>query len=295
VLATGDRKWVRALVLAMLVLPLVAISVIGAPYYVAPLAARVRDPMHAWLRPSGYVGQSAGIAAFAIFAFLWMYPLRKKWKRLAFTGSVGKWLDVHVTTALTLPLLLAIHAAWRADGVIGLGFISMLVVCASGVAGRYIYTRIPRARTGVEYTRDEVAAERAALVAGIAERTGLAADAVDRALALGGGDARGDHALRVVGRLMTNDLLRWKRTRQLRARWRSLAPANSPLSRKALADAVRLASREMALTQQAEMLAATHRVFRYWRVAHRPFAITALVAVVIHVAVVVAVGATWFR
>jgi hypothetical protein len=51
----------------------------------------------------------------------------------------------------------------------------------------------------------------------------------------------------------------------------------------------------MSLTQQTRMLDATHRVFRYWHVAHRPFAITALVAVVIHVAVVVAVGATWLR
>jgi hypothetical protein len=43
------------------------------------------------------------------------------------------------------------------------------------------------------------------------------------------------------------------------------------------------------------MLDATHKVFRWWHVAHRPFAITALVAVVIHVAVVVWLGATWFR
>jgi len=30
-------------------------------------------------------------------------------------------------------------------------------------------------------------------------------------------------------------------------------------------------------------------------VAHRPFAVTALIAVTIHIVVVVAVGATWFR
>jgi hypothetical protein len=41
------------------------------------------------------------------------------------------------------------------------------------------------------------------------------------------------------------------------------------------------------------MLAATHRVFRFWHVAHRPVAVTALVAVVVHVVVVVAFGATW--
>ena len=66
------------------------------------------------------------------------------------------------------------------------------------------------------------------------------------------------------------------------------------MSRAALDEAVRLASREMSLTQQSRMLDATHRVFRFWHVAHRPFAITALLAVAIHVAVVFAVGAVGF-
>ena len=78
-------------------------------------------------------------------------------------------------------------------------------------------------------------------------------------------------------------------------RWAALAPNSRPLSPHALREAVRIAGREISLTQQTRMLEATHRVFRYWHVAHRPFAITALAAVVIHVVVVVAVGATWFR
>lgn len=276
-------------------LPLVAVSIVGAPYYFASAGERVRDPLHPWLRPSGYIGQSAGIAAAIIFLFLWLYPLRKKWKALAFTGAVGKWLDVHVTTALLLPLLLAIHAGFRSDGLIGLGFDSMLIVIASGVVGRYLYTRIPRAKSGVEFTRDEVIAEREELVQRLAKMTGLPPEAVGRALALNADVPRRENPLRLLWRMMTNDLMRWRRARELRARWRALAPANRPLSRTALAEAVELASREMALAQQAAMLGATHRVFRYWHVAHRPFAITALVAVIIHVAVVVAVGATWFR
>ena len=56
---------------------------------------------------------------------------------------------------------------------------------------------------------------------------------------------------------------------------------------------MRLARREMALTQQARLLEGTQRVFRLWHVAHRPVAIGALIAVLVHVGVVVAVGATW--
>jgi hypothetical protein len=50
----------------------------------------------------------------------------------------------------------------------------------------------------------------------------------------------------------------------------------------------------MALTQQARILEGTRAVFRFWHVAHRPFAFAALVAVLVHVGVVVAMGATWF-
>ena len=57
---------------------------------------------------------------------------------------------------------------------------------------------------------------------------------------------------------------------------------------------LRLANGEMALTQQARMLTATREVFRYWHVVHRPFAIAALAAVTVHVAVVVMMGSTWF-
>ena len=281
----------------MLVLcaPLLAICLVGAPYYIAALAQRVRDPMHAWLRPSGYLGQSAGIVAFLIFVFLWLYPLRKKWKALRFTGSVGKWLDVHVASALLLPLLLVIHAAWRSDGLIGLGMISMFVVILSGVVGRYLYTRIPRAQSGVEFTREEVVAQRKELIDRLALTTGLSADDVARTLDVAPDEDRQQHPLGVFALLIANDLRRRRLTRDLRNRWSAHAPANRPLSKAALKEAVRLASREIALTQQARMLTATQRVFRYWHVAHRPFAITALVAVVVHVVVVIAVGATWFR
>ena len=273
----------------------VGINIFGAHYYLAPQAIRVRDELHPWLRPSGYIGQSAGILALLIFLFLWLYPLRKKWKALAFTGSIGKWLDVHVASALTLPFLLAIHSAWHSDGVIGLGLIAMMVVIASGIVGRYLYARIPRAKNGVELTRDEVAQQRRQLVERLAETTGLDEEAVERALDLEPDATGHESPPRVLWHLLTNDLTRWRRTRALRKRWTALAPGSRPLNRSALREAAAIADREISMAQQTRMLDATQRVFRYWHVAHRPFAITALIAVTIHVVVVVAIGATWFR
>ncbi len=277
----------------VIVVTLVVINVAGAPYYARSLGERVRHPLHALLRPSGLVGQSAGIIAFVVFVFLWLYRLRKKWKALAFTGSVGKWLDVHVTTAIGLPLLLTIHAAWRSDGVIGLGFGAMLVVCASGIVGRYLYTRIPRAKSGVELTRDEVVSERNRLIDEIAGATGLDPRTVEATLDVASPSDEKAGAMQVLRDLVTNDVRRWRMTRELRRRFQELEGGRA-IPEAALARSVTLASREIALSQQVRMLEATQRVFRYWHIAHKPFALTALVAVVIHVAVVVALGATWF-
>jgi len=51
----------------------------------------------------------------------------------------------------------------------------------------------------------------------------------------------------------------------------------------------------MAIDQQIRVLESTHRVFGYWHAAHRPVAITAFLAVGIHVTVAIVMGATWFR
>ncbi len=285
----GDswKPWAWTICVA---LPLVAVNLAGMPYYLASMAERVRHPWHPMLRPSGTVGLSAGVLAVAIFCFLWLYPLRKKYKQLAFLGSLGKWMDVHIAAALAMPLLLAIHAAWNADGVIGLGLLSMMVVIASGVVGRYLYVRIPRARNGVELTREEVAGRRRELIGEIAETTGLGVEVVTRTLAIGSAAREEESLPRIFARLLSEDLLRWRRTAELQRRWAQVTQAGRPLDRRALAEAVRLASQEMSLEQQSRMLDATHRVFRFWHVAHRPFAVTALVAVVIHIVVVLAVG-----
>ena len=285
----GPSRWP----LKLFLVTLGAICLGGWPYYASPMAARVRSPLHVWLKPSGYIGQSAGILALAIFIFLWLYPVRKKFRWLAFTGTIARWLNVHVLAALGLPLLVAIHAAWRFTGLIGLGFWSMMVVWASGLAGRYIYARIPRSKLGVELTIEEIGARRKELLEEIARASGLTPDLIDTTLAAGQAAASRRGLWGTLWRMVADDLARRRAARRLRRLWEARGPHRRKNDRQMLRAMLRLARREMALAQQARMLDATHDVFRYWHVLHRPVAIAALLAVLIHVAVVVALGATW--
>jgi hypothetical protein len=95
--------------------------------------------------------------------------------------------------------------------------------------------------------------------------------------------------LATLRQLVADDVARWRATRRL------ARACGRRVDRRTLRRIARLARREMALMQQARLLGATQRLLRLWHVAHRPFAIAALAAVLVHVAVAVAMGATWLR
>lgn len=274
---------------ALLSVPL-AVTVRGLSYYVLGPGGRLRHPLHALLRPSGPVGLALGIAGFLLFLFMWAYVLRKHARWLAWTGAVGSWLRVHIVVGLSLPVIVAVHAGWRFDGLIGLGYFAMLVVALSGIVGRWLYTRIPRRQSGVEMSIEEVAQERRSLLTRIAAATGLEPGAVERALAIDPQPYEGLDPLRAVVRMMRDDLQRSRLVRQLKAAWSRPRAGGAPLDRRALAETLRLARREIALQQEARLLAATRRLFGAWHVFHRPFAATAFLAVAIHVVVAIFVG-----
>ena len=272
---------------------LTAINVAGLTYYLSEIGERVRSPMHAWLKPSGYVGQSAGLIAFVLFVFLYLYPIRKRFRVLAFTGRLNRWLDVHIVAGLAAPLFGAVHAAWRFQGLIGWGYFSMVMVSLSGIVGKYLYTHIPRSKNGLALTLDQIDSKREELLERIASMTGLTRDEVAAALATRDtASARGGVGA-ALSALLASDLVRWRIMRRLRRKLREQNATNRALDKKTLREVVRLARREIAMTQQLRMLEATQRLFRFWHVFHRPFSITAFAAVTIHVVLVISLGVTW--
>ena len=260
----------------------------GLPYYLAGVAARLRHPLHPMLRPSGPVGLGFGIAALALFLFMWLYPFRKSSRWLAWTGPVGRWLDVHIVIGLALPFIAAVHAGWHFDGIIGMGLIAMTIVSASGIVGRYLYTHLPRSRSGLELSLEEAGAERRALLTSLSVATGLTPQELEHDLALDPRPYEDLGLFATFGRLIADD---WRRAATLRhlARTWAREGRGGPQGRD-LREALRLARTEMTLAQQMRAVDATRRVFAWWHVAHRPFALTALLAVVIHVVVALWVG-----
>ncbi len=277
-----------------LVVPVV-VTLWGASYYFAPAAERVRHPLHSMLKASGTLGQAFGVAGLALFLFMWLYPIRKWLGAIRGLGSVAVWMRIHTVVGLSLPLLVAVHAGWRFRGLIGLGYLAMLIVVASGIVGRYLYGRIPRSRAGLELSRDEISGKRRALITEIAAMLRLDPREVETALASPVPIGAAAGIAGTFRRLVSDDWTRWKAVGELRKRWRSFASHGAGVDAQAVERALRLAREEIRYGQQLRALEATQRVFRFWHVAHRPVSVTALLAVLVHVGVAIAMGQTWLR
>jgi hypothetical protein len=288
--ADAQRRPATGLPLFVLIAIPTIVTAWGLPYYTATAAQRLRHPLHPLLKASGPVGLAFGLLALLLFLFMWLYPLRKQARWLAWTGTVGAWMNVHIVMGLALPLLAAVHAGWQFRGLIGLGMLSMVVVSLSGIVGRYLYTHLPRSRSGLEMSLEEAGGERRALLTQLAVATGMMPQEAEQRLAL---DPRPyDHLglVRTFARLVADDFTRWRTLGRLKREWSRKGQNRAPLDPRALGAALRLARLEMKFSQQMRALEATRRVFAWWHVAHRPFALTALFAILIHVAVAVWVG-----
>lgn len=275
----------------------VVLHLVGLPYFLSPAAVRVRSPLHPWFRPSGIIGQAAGIAAFVLFMFLWLYPLQKRFRRLKFGGCLANWLIAHVIAGMYIPVLGTLHAAWQFTGLIGLGYGTMLIAWLSGLVGRYIYIHVPRSVNGVALTREEVDSERKAVLQQLVDATGVEAELLEHVLHAGSEKTISPNLnpLRAFGVMIADDVRRRRTARELRWNWRGASTAERTSEHEARAAFQQLMRREIALSQQARMLGASQRLLRFWHVAHKPMAIIALVAVAIHVATAIALGVTWFH
>lgn len=94
--------------------------------------------------PSGLLGHALGIAGFLLMLFAETgYTWRKNVRREGW-GPMRHWLQAHVFAGLVGPYLVLLHTSFRFRGVAGVAALLVLVVVASGVVGRFVYTAVPK-------------------------------------------------------------------------------------------------------------------------------------------------------
>jgi len=93
---------------------------------------------------SGLVGHGIGILGFVLMLMTATLYSMRKLRTDASWGSTASWLKFHMVTGLVGPYMVLLHTAMKFQGLAGLTMLLTVVVVASGLVGRYLYTAVPR-------------------------------------------------------------------------------------------------------------------------------------------------------
>ena len=154
-----------------------------------------------------------------------------------------------------------------------MAFWSMVAVVISGVIGRFIYIQIPRTIEGRELSLNELQNMRTDLAALFREKFNLKADVTDSITTITNSQKNESN----------NNIVRNLKT---------LLKENK-ISRPDRKSIIKIVKNEISLSGKISRLQKMQSLFKYWHVAHLPFALIMLIIAVIHVVIAVIFGYKW--
>jgi len=260
----------------------------GLGYYRTGLEDRAYTEGHDNLKPSGILGHGLGIlGSLLIIIGVGSYMARKRYRFLSRTGLVKHWLEFHIFLCTLGPVLILFHTAFKFGGLVAVSFWSMVAVFLSGIAGRFIYIQIPRSIEGRELNLSEVRAMKSDLAGILKSSYNLENDVYKKITE--------SINLKTVSssRYFLISLLRnLKNDREsinlLRGELKKLS-----LQGKDHRKIISLVKTDIKLSRRIERLDRMKNLFKYWHVAHLPFALIMLFIMVIHVGVTILFGYRW--
>jgi len=280
------RIYITTLV-SIVVLTTIFLTYYGLSYYFTSLEERFYHPDHAFFKPSGLFGHGLGIIGTLLIVIgVFGYISRKRYKFLARFGRLKYWLEFHIFLCSLGPVMILFHTAFKFGGVVSISFWSMVAVVASGVIGRFIYIQIPRTIEGRELSLNEVKQMRSNIEEVLMSYNQLDETTHNSILEFIHQDETGD------GNLLTRMVKKYFEDRKNLRKVRNDLKKNN-LSNKDIKKVTNLLKNEVSLNNRIGRLQTMQKLFKYWHVAHLPFAIIMLIILVIHVAITLAFGYKW--
>ncbi len=247
---------------------LILLTYNGLSYYMVSQEERFYHPDNLILKSSGYTGHSLGIiGSLCIIIGVGSYMARKRYRFLSRTGLIKYWLGFHIFMCILGSILVVFHTAFKVGGLAAVSFWSMIIIFASGIAGRVIYLQIPRTMEGRELDLREVRDLRNSIIGKIQGSYNLDEDSVKFI------------TWSVENRNSLADI-----KNQLRQK---------KLSRRDYSSVIALVRQDIRLGKNLDRLESLKNLFRHWHIFHLPFAILMLIFMVMHVVVTVALGYRW--
>jgi hypothetical protein len=282
------HKIFLGLLVAIVFIAFVALVWNGVSYYKTGLEERVYSPEHASLKPSGVIGHGLGIVgSLLMITGMLSYMARKRFRSLSRMGILKHWLEVHIFLCTLGPILILFHTAFKFGGLVAVSFWSMVAVFLSGIIGRFIYIQIPRSIEGRMLSLNEVRDMRSD-VAGIVktsynlddESYNLINESIKKKVEV----YHGNPIVRYFSR-RANDRNSIRSVKQVLRK--------NKLPKEDQRKLIDLVKDDINLNRKIGRLDLMQGLFKYWHVAHLPFALVMLIVMIIHVAVTIVFGYRW--
>ena len=283
----AHRIFITSLVIIVIV-SFIILLINGLSYYQTSMEERYFHSSHESLKPSGLLGHGFGMAgSFLMVMGMAMYISRKRIRALSRLGKLKNWLEFHIFLCTLGPLLILFHTSFKFGGIVAVSFWSMVAVFLSGVIGRFIYIQIPRTIEGRELSLSEVRDLKTDLN-GVLQNHYHLEEETSRT---------------IVSAISLNAYVSYKNaiSKFFRKRINNLKTIrtvkkvlqNNQMPRKDVLSISSIIKRDMSLNRKIERLQTMQKLFRYWHVAHLPFAFIMIIIMLIHIAVTITFGYKW--
>jgi hypothetical protein len=273
---------------AVVIATTIYLAYYGYDYYQTPLEERFYHPKHDWFKASGPMGHGIGIMGtlFMLIGVV-MYLVRKRSARMARWGRLKYWLEFHIFLCTLGPILVLFHTTFKFGGIVSIAFWSMVLVVLSGVIGRFIYQQIPRTIEGRALSLSEVKEMKGNISDILQSNYRLDEESYQTVIQITQ-PATEEFKGNILGRIISKYFQDRASISKVKSILRSHQIAGNDIRQIA-----KIVKNELSLNNRIERLRVMHQLFRYWHVAHLPFAIIMLVVVVFHVVITLLFGYKW--
>ena len=269
---------------------LILLAINGYQYYSLPIEERFFDPSHTNLKPSGNWGHGFGIIGTIMMIFgVSIYMIRKRSRKLFTFGYLKHWLEFHIFLCTVGPILVLYHTAFKFGGIVSVSFWSMVLVVLSGVVGRFIYIQIPRTIQGREIDINDLVSMRAELVDKMKAEISFDVRLLNELDYLASPERFKELSFFELMVLGFKDFFRIRKF-FLKFNKNLLKAGIAKFRIKGMKNKIQA---EIILSRRIGRLRTMQSLFKYWHIAHLPFAIAMFVIMIIHVIVTLTFGYKW--
>jgi hypothetical protein len=277
------HKIVISILVFIVILTVTILLYIGYGYYATSLEERHFHPENQSLKASGIIGHGLGvIGSLMMIVGVFTYMIRKRIQKFSRIGLLKYWLEFHIFLCTLGPFLVLFHTTFKFGGIVAVSFWCMVAVFLSGIIGRFIYIQIPHTIEGRELSLlelEDISRETNRMLRMTITLDESIYDLLDNSV---------ENSSKGIGNIL------WRSSKE-RAAIRKLKTELKlqKVPKEKSTEIIQLYKDQLSQKKKIGRLVTMQNLFKYWHVAHLPFALVMLVIMIIHVVVVVTFGYKW--